>query len=46
MWIVYNRQDSWECGFEVHTENEAIEFCSENEEYTYKYVDRRQTWLQ
>lgn len=39
MWVVYNKQDSWQCGFEVPTEQEAYEYCKENAEYTYQYVD-------
>lgn len=38
MWIVYRKYDSWECGFEVPTEKEAIEYCKEEEEYRYIYV--------
>ena len=37
-WVVYNKQDSWEVGFEVPTEKEAIEYCNNNPEYTYIYV--------
>ena len=38
MWIVYNREDSWECGFQVKSEKEAISYCKENQDYTYKYI--------
>ena len=38
MWIVYFHEDSWECGFEVPTEKEAVEYCEENEGYRYIYV--------
>ena len=37
MWYVYNKQDSWECGWEVETEDEAIQQCKEDEELTYCY---------
>lgn len=35
MWIVYNKEDSPEHGFEVPTEQEAIEYCNENKGYKY-----------
>lgn len=38
MWIVYFHEDSWQCGFEVPTEKEAVEYCEENEGYRYIYV--------
>lgn len=38
MWYVYNRQDTWQCGWEVETESEAIEFCNDDNELTYCYV--------
>lgn len=38
LWIVYNREDSWEHGFEVPTETEAIEYCRNYQEFTYTYV--------
>ena len=38
MWIVYHHEDSWQCGWEVPTEREAVEYCKENPEYRYKYV--------
>ena len=38
MWIVYNREDSWEHGFEVPTETEAIEYCRNYQGFTYTYV--------
>lgn len=41
MWVVYNKQDSWQCGFEVPTEQEAYEYCKENTEYTYQYVNMK-----
>ena len=41
MWVVYNKQDSWQCGFEVPTEQEAYEYCKENAEYTYQYVNMK-----
>lgn len=39
MWYVYNRQDSWQCGWVVKSEEEALKQCIENDELTYKYVD-------
>lgn len=38
MWYVYNKQDSWECGWTVASEAEAKKKCAENEELTYTYV--------
>lgn len=38
MWIVYWHSDSWQCGFEVPTETEAVVYCEENEGYRYVYV--------
>lgn len=38
MWIVFNREDSWECGWQVKSEAEAIRQCKENETLTYVYV--------
>ena len=38
MWIVYNREDSWECGFEVKTETDAIDYCRQYQNYTYIWV--------
>lgn len=40
MWIVYWHSDSWQCGFEVPTETEAVEYCEENEGYRYIWVRR------
>ena len=39
MWYVYNRQDSWQCGWVVKSEEEALKQCIENDELTCKYVD-------
>jgi len=38
MWIVYNRDTTWQHGFEVKTELEAIEYCRTYVGYTYIYV--------
>ena len=38
MWMVYNREDSWECGYSVGNETEAREICKANEEFNYCYV--------
>ena len=38
MWIVYNRQDSWECGISVKNEAEAIRRCKMDENLTYRYI--------
>lgn len=38
MWYVYNIEDSWQCGWTVENEQEAIQQCMANEELTYCYV--------
>lgn len=38
MWIVYNREDSWECGWQVASEAEAKRRCREDENLTYIYI--------
>ena len=38
MWYVFNRQDSWECGWTVKSQREAIKQCAEDENLTYCYV--------
>ena len=38
MWIVYNKQDTWECGWVVYSEAEAIRQCKEDDSLTYIYV--------
>lgn len=35
MWIVYNREDSSDCGWEVETEAEAVRQCEEDDSLTY-----------
>lgn len=37
MWIVYSKTES----FEVPTENEAAEYCKENEDYKYVWKKGR-----
>lgn len=39
MWIVYNRQDSWQLGYSVSSEKEAVNICESNPELTYEYVE-------
>lgn len=40
MWIVYNQEDSWELGYSVESEKEAINICESNpNELAYIYVD-------
>lgn len=44
MWIVYNKEDSAECGWEVETEAEAIRQCEEDNNLIYvwknhQYID-------
>ena len=39
MWMVFNKQDSWMCGYSVATEGEALEICREDEEMDCCYVD-------
>lgn len=38
MWIVYNKQDSWECGWAVASEEEARRQCEEDENLTYIFA--------
>ena len=38
MWIVYNIEDSWQCGWEVLSGEEAEKQCEENPGLTYKYI--------
>ena len=40
-WVVYNVEDSPECGHFVASEEEAIRECEENEYLTYCFVDWR-----
>lgn len=41
MWYVFNAEDSWEHGFVVSSEKEAIEICKDDETgmTVYRYVD-------
>ena len=39
MWVVYYKEDSPYVGWEVSTEEEAIEECREDENLRYCYVD-------
>lgn len=38
MWIVFNRQDSWQCGWAVESEAEAKRQCEEDESLTYIFA--------
>ena len=38
MWIVFNREDSWECGWQAKNESDAIRQCAKDESLTYYYV--------
>ncbi len=38
MWIVYNKEDSPECGWTVDSEKEAKKQCAENEDLRYVYM--------
>ena len=38
MWIVYNKEDSWECGYSVNSRAEAEAECDKDEDLTYRYV--------
>ena len=38
MWIVFNRQDNWECGYSVASEAEAKSVCEKDTEMVYTYV--------
>ena len=38
MWIVYNKEDSWQCGWSVNSEQEAIAECERDKNLTYKYI--------
>lgn len=38
MWYVYNCQDSWQCGYSVASESEAIVICDTDDTMTYCYV--------
>lgn len=38
MWMVFNSEDSWEQGYSVANESEALEICNSNPEMDYCYV--------
>ena len=38
MWIVFNRQDSWVCGYSVANEAEAVQICKADDTMDYCYV--------
>lgn len=38
MWYVFNREDSWMCGWVVANMDEAINQCNRNSELTYCYI--------
>ena len=38
MWMVFNKQDSWQCGYSVASESEAQKICKEDTEMDYCYV--------
>lgn len=37
MWIVFNEEDSIECGWQVKNEKAAIKYCSNHPGFTYGY---------
>lgn len=39
MWYVYNKEDSWQCGWQVANEQEALRQCAENKNLTCMCVD-------
>ena len=44
MWIVYNREDSSDCGWEVGTEAEAIRQCEEDDSLTYVWKNSQPSY--
>ena len=44
MWIVYNREDSSDCGWEVETEVEAIRQCEEDDSLTYVWKNSQPSY--
>ena len=38
MWMVFNRNDSWEYGFSVATKEETTRLCEEDKDLDYCYV--------
>lgn len=38
MWYVYNKEDSWMCGYPVSSRQEAEAICNENKEMDYCYI--------
>lgn len=38
MWMVFNREDSWECGYSVTNEVEALNICKNDKTMDYCYV--------
>lgn len=38
MWMVFNTQDSWECGYSVSCESEARSICEADNTMDYCYV--------
>lgn len=43
-WIVYNKEDSPECGWVVGSEKEAKRQCEENPSLDYCFCDCPYTW--
>ena len=39
MWFVYYKEDSWECGWSVESEKEALQYCNENPDYRCIWVN-------
>ena len=39
MWYVFNKQDSWQEGWTVSNEAEAVKQCEADENLTYMYVN-------
>ena len=38
MWYVFNKEDSWECGWSVDSEKDAIKQCDADTSLNYCYV--------
>ena len=38
MWMVFNHEDSWECGYSVASESEAMEICNADPSMMYMYI--------
>lgn len=39
MWIIYYKDDSWQCGWSVESEQEALQYCKKHPDYRCIWVN-------